>query len=98
MVFLESEVRLNSLWFFKLFSSPNATSSLNIGFLPHPVFLVVFCLCLLILETLVGDICSRVLFYRKMAVKFLLKIDFMLLSFLVLYQTAFCFSSGMRTT
>lgn len=40
MIFPESKVRLNSLWFLKLPSSPNAASSLNTDFLPHPVSLV----------------------------------------------------------
>lgn len=56
-----------------------------------------FCLCLLILENLVGDFLFSCFFYRKMSVKFFWKIDFVLLSFLLLYQTAFCFSNGMRT-
>lgn len=112
MIFPKNKVGLNNLWFPELpsFSNATRTSSLNIGFLPHPVFSVcsqnensglVFCLIthqMLWLEFF----CFLVLFYRKMSANFFLQVDFLstlnFLCILFFHQTAFCFCNGMRRT
>lgn len=93
VIFPESKVRLNNVWFPELPSSSNGTktSNLNIGFLPHPVFSVwcqnenfglVFCLCLVLHQTLglLGwFLFLLVLFYRKMSANFSCKLTSCLL-------------------